>query len=198
MDEIPNSIPKTHRPRIGVLLRARRKEQGLTLDQLASRVGLSRGFLSQVENDKAQPSLSSLVQIAKALESDVTDFLNVPAAESIASYAAHRTQYAVPDSEVIYERTTGSFDGRILNGLIITIPPGYACEPQRHDGEEMYLVLEGQVYCEVDGERFDLNVGDTIHFNSENEHLYGNPTNRPARVMWVGTLQLFGEGGPKG
>ncbi|WP_324752712.1 XRE family transcriptional regulator [Roseovarius sp. Pro17] len=198
MDDFANSYPKNSRPRVGALLRARRKERGLTLDQLASQVGLSRGFLSQVENDKASPSLASLVQISQALGADARDFLFVPPATSIASYAAHRVQYAVPESDVIYERTTGSFDGRTLNGLIITIPPGYSCEPQRHDGEEMYLVLDGTIFCEVDGKRFDLNIGDTVHFNSRELHLYGNPTTKNAKVMWVGTLQLFGEDQDKG
>lgn len=68
----------------------------------------------------------------------------------------------MPENDVTYERTTGSFEGRVLNGLIITIPPSYACELQRHDGEEMYLVLEGTIFCEVDGERYGLNVGGTF------------------------------------
>lgn len=182
-----------NKPRIGTMLRAKRKEHALTLDELAQRTGLSRGFLSQVENNKASPSLSSLVTLAHALDSEVTDFLFVPTPDSIASYAAHRAQYTVPNNEVTYERTTGSFDNRVLNGLIITIPPEYVCELQKHDGEEMYLVLEGSIFCEVDGKRYDLNVGDTIHFGSDSAHRYGNSTKSPAKVMWVGTLELFGE-----
>jgi transcriptional regulator with XRE-family HTH domain len=189
---LENSFVK-NKPRIGTMLRAKRKEYALTLDDLAQRTGLSRGFLSQVENNKASPSLSSLVTIAHALDSEVTDFLFVPRPDSIASYAAHRQQYKVPDNEVTYERTTGTFDSRVLNGLIITIPPGYVCELQTHEGEEMYLVLEGSIFCEVDGKRYDLNVGDTIHFGSDSRHRYGNPTKAPSRVMWVGTLELFGE-----
>jgi len=193
MDDFVNSYPANTRPRVGAMVRARRKDRGMTLDRLASEAGLSRGFLSQVENDKALPSLSSLVQISKALGAEARDFLFVPPSDSIASYGAHRVQYAVPESDVIYERTSGCFDGRKMNGLIITVPPGYACEPQRHDGEEMYLVIEGSIFCDVDGKRFDLNVGDTVHFASGSLHFYGNDSNRPARVMWVGTLQLFGE-----
>lgn len=180
-------------PRIGSKLRARRKKQHLTLGKLAELTGLSSGFLSQLENDKASPSLSSLVNICQALDAEVTDFLFVPAADSIATYASHRVQYRVPQNEVLYERTTGSFEGRTLNGLIITIPAGYACELQTHDGEEMYLVLEGTIFCEVDDVSFELNVGDTIHFGSNSTHRYGNPTKLPAKVMWVGTLELFGE-----
>ena len=188
-----SKIPVNSKPRIGTMLRARRREHSLTIDELARRTGLSRGFLSQVENNKASPSLSSLVTLAHALESEITDFLRVPTPDSIASYAAHREQYMVPDNDVIYERTTGTFDDRVLNGLIITIPPGYSCELQTHEGEEMYLVLEGTIFCDVDGKRYDLNVGDTIHFESGSPHRYGNPTRSPARVMWVGTLGLFGE-----
>ena len=184
--------PSINRPRIGTQLRARRKELALTLDQLAAQSGLSRGFLSQVENDKATPSLSSLVSIGQALNTDVRDLLFIPEADPIASYSVRRVRYAVPESNVVYERTSGDFEGRKLNGLIITIPPGYECEPQRHDGEEMYLVIEGSIFCEVDGKRFDLNVGDTVHFDSTNTHLYGNASKLPARVAYVGTLSLFG------
>ncbi|OYR18545.1 cro/C1-type HTH DNA-binding domain protein, partial [Brucella grignonensis] len=75
----------------------------MTLSQLAELTNLSRGFLSQVENDKASPSLSSLVQIGRALQADVRDLLFVPPSDSIASYSAHRVQYTVPENDVTYE-----------------------------------------------------------------------------------------------
>jgi len=190
-----NRISVNNKPRIGKMLRARRLEHSLTLDELAQKTNLSRGFLSQVENNKASPSLSSLVTLAHALDSEVSDFLRVPVQDSIASYAAHREQYKVPDNDVIYERITGTFNERVLNGLIITIPPKYSCELQSHKGEEMYLVLDGTIFCEVDGKRYNLNVGDTIHFRSSTVHRYGNPTKSEVRVMWVGTLSLFGRDG---
>ncbi|WP_141211543.1 helix-turn-helix domain-containing protein, partial [Brucella grignonensis] len=103
MENLSPSQPKVSKPRIGAILRVRREEQRMTLSQLAELTNLSRGFLSQVENDKASPSLSSLVQIGRALQADVRDLLFVPPSDSIASYSAHRVQYTVPENDVTYE-----------------------------------------------------------------------------------------------
>ena len=53
---------------IASLLKARRHERGLTLQELADRAELSAAFLSQAERGKATPSIVSLINIAKALE----------------------------------------------------------------------------------------------------------------------------------
>jgi transcriptional regulator with XRE-family HTH domain len=189
--------PIETKPRIGTVLRAKRQDCGLTLKQVAERTGLSQGFLSQVENDKATPSLSSLVQIGRALGTDISELLFVPPADSIATYGAHRRQYKIGVGAGSYERISSSFPGNKLNGLIITVPPLYSCERQVHDGEEMYFVIDGKINCEVDGENYVLNAGDSIHFGSNIPHLYANPTTQPAKVIWVGTLRLFGEEAPK-
>ncbi|MFC7766001.1 helix-turn-helix domain-containing protein [Leucobacter soli] len=59
----PNRIP------IGAKLRASRQAQGLTLEQLATASGLTRGFISRVERDETVPSVPTLVQLCQALSS---------------------------------------------------------------------------------------------------------------------------------
>ena len=57
-----------HRPAVGVQIKKWRTERGLTLAGVAERSGLNVGYLSQIENDKASPSLSCLGALAAALE----------------------------------------------------------------------------------------------------------------------------------
>ena len=72
--------PKQRGRRSGPLLRKRRRLLGLTLRQLCDRAGLSVGYLSQVENDKAVPTLGTLAQIAAALDVGLDYFVAQPRA----------------------------------------------------------------------------------------------------------------------
>ena len=63
------------RPAIGPQVRRLRRERGLTLARVAERSGLNVGYLSQIENDKASPSLESLTALATAMEVPITWFL---------------------------------------------------------------------------------------------------------------------------
>ena len=63
------------RPSVGPQIRRLRQERGLTLAQVAERTGLNVGYLSQVENDKASPSLESLSALATAIDVPITWFL---------------------------------------------------------------------------------------------------------------------------
>ena len=68
---------------VGGLLKARRLELGLTLQELAERAELSAAFLSQSENGKATPSIVSLINIARALKTDINYFVTPPAPTSL-------------------------------------------------------------------------------------------------------------------
>ena len=63
------------RPMIGAQVRRRRRDRDLTLAEVAERTGLNVGYLSQVENDKASPSLETLASLAEALAVPITWFL---------------------------------------------------------------------------------------------------------------------------
>src|SRR5664279_4723892 len=63
------------RPAVGVQIKKWRGERGLTLAQVAERSGLNVGYLSQIEDDKASPSLETLASLGSALEVPMTWFL---------------------------------------------------------------------------------------------------------------------------
>ncbi len=61
---------------IGKRIKHMRKQKGLTLDELASRSELSKGFLSQLENDLTSPSITTLDDILEALGSSLSEFFS--------------------------------------------------------------------------------------------------------------------------
>ncbi|WP_319457636.1 MULTISPECIES: helix-turn-helix domain-containing protein [unclassified Mycobacterium] len=69
--------------RVGRVVRRLRRVNGLTLAQLSERSGLSVPFLSQIENDRATPSLQSLSLIAQALDCRDTDLLDAARENSV-------------------------------------------------------------------------------------------------------------------
>ena len=181
-----------HRP-LGMRLRNRRKELGLTLQAVADGAGLSVGFISQVERDLTSPSLTSLLAIAQVLDMSVADILVAPGGDSAMTRQSRRPVYG-PDPDVFgYERISANFPGHVLSGVIIHESPGYRSEPIRHEGEEMFFMLEGSITVEVDGNCTVLHPGDSIHFDSMRRHSTWNHTVSPARILHVCTIDVFGD-----
>ncbi|NMG39621.1 cupin domain-containing protein [Chelativorans sp. ZYF759] len=182
---------------LGERLRGRRQYLKLTLKEVALGSGLSVGFISQIERGITSPSLSSLVSVARVLRMDVGQLLAQPKPEGPVTRHDERPVYAVSPNSLTYERLSSSFEGSTLRSVIIHEPPGHRSEPIAHEGEEMFYVLEGAVTVEVAGERSVLEAGDSLHFQSTKIHSSWNHTDSPATILWVGTMDVFGEKAPK-
>ena len=63
----------------------------------------------------------------------------------------------------------------------------------RHEGEEFVYLVSGEMLYEVDGVKYDLKAGDTLHFDSRKPHQGTNVGRDTAIELWVGTMRLFPE-----
>lgn len=189
-----NSPVKTSSPierSIGGLLKARRLELGLTLQELASRSELSAAFLSQAERGKATPSIVSLINIAKALETDIHYFITPPAPKSLVR-RADDPQYVDIDSPVVYKRLDAEIRNQRMNALIMEIPPGTQLPVvHRKEGEDFFYMLEGEVEQRIGDKVFTLRAGDSAHHNTQIDHDVTNRSEHIAKLIWVGTPVLF-------
>ncbi|WP_448951490.1 helix-turn-helix domain-containing protein [Labrys neptuniae] len=179
------------RPKVGALIRARRRQLQLTLQDICAAAGISVGYLSQVERDQATPSLGTLAQIAHSLDVGMDYFIAAPSSEDRVTRAGEREKFAVDGSSVLYERIAADFAGNILSSFIMNIPPGYRSETVSHEGEEILFVLEGAITQKIDNDEIVIAVGDSVHFRGNRPHTWWNESDRPARVLWTGTLPLF-------
>ena len=183
--------PSTFERSIGGLLKARRLELGLTLKELAERAELSAAFLSQSENGKATPSIVSLINIAKALETDINYFVTPPAPTSLVR-RANDPQYIEIESPVVYKRLDAQIRNQQMNALIMEIPPQTRLPVvHREEGEDFFYVLEGQVEQRIGDKVFTLKKGDSAHHNTQVDHDVHNKSSKVAKLLWVGTPVLF-------
>ena len=180
---------------IGGQIRELRKRRGWTLKQLAERSGLSVSFLSQVERGLSSPSISSLSAVAEALEVPLSNFFTVTHNPSVVVRSQDHGRFRIDGTEVTYITLSGPLKNKMLEPLLVEVPPHYkATPPFAHRGEEFAYVLEGAITYTIQGKDYQLKEGDSIHLTSEIPHTYRNDGSEWAKVIWVLTPRLI-EGG---
>ncbi|MBN9310092.1 cupin domain-containing protein [Devosia sp.] len=182
-------------PGLGSRLKDRRKVLGKTQQQVAEEASLTVGFISQIERGISTPSLASLFNLAKALETTVDQFVSDSPAHkhSVVTHSGQRQTYKVGGTSRFYEFLERGFPEAQLNACISHVPPGHASEVMRHEGEEFVYLVSGEMLYEVDGVKYELRAGDTLHFDSRKPHQGTNVGRDPAIELWVGTMRLFPE-----
>ncbi|MCA2011111.1 helix-turn-helix domain-containing protein [Pararhodobacter sp. CCB-MM2] len=178
-------------PNLGSRIRKRRKQMGLTLQQLCDMAGLSAGFLSQVERGLATPSLGTLAQIAQGLGLGIEHFVGGTRPSDALTRASERRQFSIEGSQMGYEPLGASFPGAELSSYLLHIPPGYVSETVSHEGEEIIFLLEGEIVKTLGAETFVLREGDSLHFSGTTPHSWANQTDTTARLLWTGTLPVL-------
>lgn len=186
---------------LGERLRVRRKELGLTLQDVAGKAGFSIGFISQIERGITVPSLVSLVAVCRALGVEIGAVLQQPRSEGPVTRQDSRPVYGLAQGgqdAVTYERLSASFPGNVLRSTLIHEPPGFRSEPMSHEGEEIFYIVSGALTLELDGERMILEAGDSAHFSSARTHVTWNHTASPTTVLHTCTMDVFGDDTPTG
>ncbi len=176
---------------IGQRIRRLRRESKMTLLEVATASSLSVGFLSQVERNLTGISISSLVNVAKALSVPLGALLEHPRQAQPDSHEGRRESYRVGPMRQRYERLSTTFDGSMLNAVKVLMLEGYTSEWVAHGGDEFVYVLSGQVRYTLRKKDYVLAAGDSLHFNAQERHRVVNDGPGPAELIVVGTLPLF-------
>ncbi len=177
------------RPRtLGADMRALRKARGLTLSDMGERLGRSVGWLSQVERDKSEPSISDLRGIAQCLGVPMSllfGHANAPADEQgyVVRAGARRPMGTREDGlieELLSPDLTDDFE--VIHSTFL---PGARLRgtAQRPTQEVGYMV-SGRLDLTLGGRAFTVGPGDSFRFRGETHH-WANPYAEPAVVIWV-------------
>ncbi|MCE0503976.1 XRE family transcriptional regulator [Roseivivax sp. GX 12232] len=178
---------------IGTTIRTRRQKLDLTLQAVSEAAEISTGYLSLIERDKATPTLTTLARIARALGVGIDFFIARPQPVDCITRGASRVQFMFGAVPVRYERLGAVFPGSELSCFVVTIEPGYRSEEVTHAGEETFYVLSGRLEFTLEGECMTLEEGDSAHYDATRKHGWANPFEAPVRVLWTGTIDLFGD-----
>lgn len=179
------------RSSIGAQIREGREAHGLTLKALAEAVGVTPSLLSQVENDKAQPSLGTLRRVAAHLQLSADALLGLgdptpPVRNPVVQRRSQNPAITVSGG-ASWERLSGSID-HALEIVRITYPPRSASAPEgervRFPGHEFGLLLSGSLTLHLGFESTRMQAGDSVHFDTSEPHSYENDGDEPAEGVW--------------
>ncbi len=177
---------------LGRKIRDLRLRRGLTVQQLAEATGLSKGFVSQVENGRTSPSLATLQDLAKSLETSVA-YLVVE--EDQVPYVVRRSQR--PNMSVNGNgsrvEVMSAQPRRNLELLQADLPPGVSMSDKRqfHHGEEVILCVEGRITLTCGAHVVLLDAGDSCHFDGRVPHQIENAGDVNARIFIALTPAAF-------
>jgi transcriptional regulator with XRE-family HTH domain len=160
---------------IGRRIRQLRIERGMTQEVLAKAAGLTKGYLSKIENSSNSPPVSTLISIAKALGVGIdaifseqgveTDFTVVRKGER--QEVAHRGS----SFGYSYEPLALKFPNRHMDPYVMTVPAGTGrTKGFSHKGEELLFALKGAQRLYIGEHVVDIDEGDCVYFNSSIPH----------------------------
>jgi len=177
---------------LGKKIRDLRLRHGLTVQQLAEASGLSKGFISQVENERTSPSLATLRDLARALETSVAYLVVEEEQIPYVVRANERTQVNVGGNTSRVE-VLSAHPKRNLELLMAELPPGMSAGDKRHyhHGEECMVCLEGRVRVNCGEHALVLEAGDSCHYDGRVPHAIENCGLTAARVLIAITPAAF-------
>ena len=178
--------------RVGETIRVMRQRAGLSMQEVAKRTGLSTGMISQVERALATPSVRTLRLLSIALDVPISYFFEEHAVASPARYIVRKNDrrlLRLTASGVVKEALTPVEKGE-LEFYELTLNPGGSSGTDfvQHTGEKAGYVLSGRLRLWLDHEAHVLEAGDSFRFPSTVPHMFDNPSQQVARIIWVTTL----------
>lgn len=174
---------------IGRHLRRLRQARGMSIRALARATGLAPSLISQVERGIVTPSIVSLRNLAKALDTPVFAFFLEEAATTRIVVRRHeRGIMTVAGSGEVYELLNPSPMQRVQM-IVLRLEPGAATgpTPQSHPGEEGVVVLRGVATLELQGDVYELQEGDSAYYPAEWPHRYLNTGEAECELLFCMT-----------
>lgn len=175
---------------IGEKLWQLRIKNGLTLEGLASRCELTKGFLSQLENNMTSPSISTLSDILEALGTTPAEFFKESKSNGVTfgeddyfedKRDGYTINWIVPDAQK-----------RAMEPLIIELEgEAKSFEMEPHEGEEFGYVLKGKIKLVFQDHEVKVNQGETFYVSGSSDYYIQNTTKSKAKVLWVANPPSF-------
>lgn len=173
-------------------IRTHRLKRGWTLEKFSKITGLSKGYLSQIENNEKKPPIGTLTKISYGLGISVLELISgetQPAAPTKLSIVRKNQQQPISHAEAargsVYDSFGFSRPDRLMDPYIVTVSHDYPPKPFIHSGQEIAYTLSGKHEFYYDGRTYDLKAGDIMYFDSDRPHMSRSTSKEVARVLVV-------------
>lgn len=177
---------------IGNKLRELRLENNLTQEELASRTELSKGYISQLENNITSPAINTLLDMLDVLGTNASDFFDTKADEKIVF--SEEEYFQNNDADLLH-----TISWIVPNALKYEMEPiiielevkGKSTVDDPHAGEEFGYILEGEIVLVVGKKKYVVKKGETFYYIANKEHYIENTGKGKAKVLWISTPPMF-------
>ena len=175
-----------NRSKLGSRLRAVRKERSLTQRELASRAGVSSNAISLIERGEISPSVSTLQNLATALQVQMSYFFDEDVQTDILHMKASERP-ALESKEVMIEGLGKRLNGQEIEPFFVSLAPNSEGDGRQviHPGHEFVYCVRGRVTYEIDGDVYVLSEGDSLLFEAQLPHHWRNLTSESAELLLI-------------
>ncbi len=179
---------------LGNAIKKIRMEKQLTIKEVATRANVTSSLLSQIENNKANPSINSLMAVAKALHVPIGSFFNGIESEHTIDPVVRADERKVlkTQSGVTFYLLTPELKNHSIEFIYNVFEKGGSTggtngESYTHEGEECGFVLKGRLEVAYEDKTYILEAGDSIVLDSTRPHKLTNIYDDQTIAIWVDT-----------
>ena len=177
---------------IGTKIRSLRLGNNLTQEELAGRLDLTKGYISQLDNNLTSPSLQTLFSILEVLGTDIHEFFGTEEELTVVYKKDDFKNDKNEDLKHMMSRIVPNGLKYEMEPIIIELEPGgQSIMHDSHPGEEFGFVLEGQVTLVLNKKRYAIRKGEAFYYLAKKEHYLLNNSQQYAKVLWISTPPTF-------
>lgn len=175
---------------IGHKIKQLRMLNGLTQEELADRSELSKGFISQLENDVTSPSIATLEDLLQCLGTTLSEFFSEePQTQKVFGQDDYfektdeelgsKTEWIIPNAQK-----------NMMEPIRLTLAAGGETYPDNpHEGEEFGYVLSGEILINLGKERLKAKAGESFYYTPDKKHYI--TSKKGAEILWVSVPPSF-------
>ncbi len=182
---------------LGEKIREIRKEKNMTIKDLADKIGVTSGYISQIERNITEPSLTILRKISAALDVPIYGFVSEPSVDTFFIPANARQKLNFTDCGIQYEFLTPLARLNKISPKVevihVTMEPQSwgSTEMTQHLADECFYVTKGTIEVHFPSKKYVLNEGDSIYFIENIPHRLYNPTNEKANGLSIMSPAIY-------
>lgn len=175
---------------IGSKIKRLRQQLNLSQSELADRCELTKGYISQLENDLTSPSIATLIDILAALGTDLSEFFRKEDDRRITF--SENDFIEKHDDGMVLKWIIPNAQKNEMEPVLVELLSGASTSADfPHDGEEFGYVLDGKICITLGESKYVCKKGETFYYEASKSHNIKNVGKTPARILWVSTPPNF-------
>jgi transcriptional regulator with XRE-family HTH domain len=182
---------KVNESSIGERIKMLRQAKSLTQEELATRAGLTKGFISQIERNLTSLSVESLIGILDALDEKPSRFFDGAFDEKIVFKLKDRVELEWEHVRK-FQALVPAAQNRLMDPVLLELDVNEKTpEEEPHEGEDFGFVVAGGIELVLGGKTYKLKKGECFYFRATRKHHVANRLNNKAFVLWISSPPNF-------